>query len=185
MVDFPGRLAAVIFLQGCPWRCPYCHNAHLRSRVGSAALTWPWVRGELERRRHFLEGVVFSGGEPTGQTGLGAALREVRELGLATGLHTAGIFPERLEQILPLLDWVGLDVKAPPDERYDRITGRAASARPFLRSLQLIQSSGVECELRTTVDPALLDERDCRDLQQALVGLGMGPTKWQEVRPAA
>lgn len=94
-IDFPGRLAAVIFCQGCPWRCGYCHNAHLHA-CGSGERSWPDVRGWLTSRRGLLDGVVFSGGEPLLQRGLAPALGEVRSLGFATGLHTAGIYPERL-----------------------------------------------------------------------------------------
>ncbi len=181
-VDFPGRLAAVVFLQGCPWRCSYCHNTHLRRRRGAREVPWPEIRKALEKRRGFLEGVVFSGGEPTGQAGLPSALREVRAMGMLTGLHTAGIFPRRLERVLPWVDWVGLDVKAPPDSRYDRVTGRAGSAARFLESLALVRAAGVEYQLRTTVDPALLTPADCDDLQAALTELGVGPTTWQKLR---
>ena len=181
-VDFPGRLAAVVFLQGCPWRCAYCHNTHLRGRRGAQEVPWSEIRAALERRAGFLEGVAFSGGEPTGQVALLGALQEVRSLGLATGLHTAGIFPQRLKRVLPWVDWVGLDVKAPPDSRYDRVTGRPGSAARFLESLELVRAAGVEYQLRTTVDPALLSPSDCDDLQAALAGLGVNPTTWQTLR---
>ena len=176
-IDFPGRLAGVVFLQGCPWRCPYCHNASLRAFDAPAVMKWSEVRAFLKKRAGRLDGVVFSGGEPTLQRGLRAALLDARALGYATALHTAGIFPGRLRTLLPLLDWVGLDVKAPPDARYDRITGRGNSAHKFLQSLRALLDSGVSRELRTTVDPQLLDAKDIDEMQWRLLGLGAGPSR--------
>ncbi len=112
-IDFPGRLAAVVYCQGCPWRCSYCHNPELLDATAPAAVPWPQVLAFLQSRRGLLDGVVFSGGEPTLQAALPAALAEVRAMGFATGLHTGGMYPERLAAVLPLLDWVGLDVKGP------------------------------------------------------------------------
>ena len=78
--DWPGQLAAVVFCQGCPWRCGYCHNPHLIPPRAAAALEWDDVLAFLERRRGLLDAVVFSGGEPTAQRGLAAAMREARAL---------------------------------------------------------------------------------------------------------
>jgi pyruvate formate lyase activating enzyme len=153
-IDFPGRLAAVIFCQGCPWRCGYCHNAHLHS-CGSGERGWQDVRAWLTTRRGLLDGVVFSGGEPLLQRGLVPALSEVRALGFATGLHTAGIYPERLAAALPLLAWVGFDVKG-PFEDYRRITG-GGSGEAAARSLSLLLEAGTPYEIRCTVDTNLLD----------------------------
>jgi pyruvate formate lyase activating enzyme len=181
-IDFPGHLAAVVFLAGCPWRCPYCHNAHLRKASPDRLLPWTQIYSSLAERKDFLEGVVFSGGEPTAQPALVQALADVRSLGLATGLHTAGIFPHRLKKVLPLLDWVGLDIKAPPDARYDGITGRRNSAGLFLRSLQYLENSGVAFSLRTTLDLSLLGPKDQLDLTEWLVQRKLPPTNWQAVR---
>lgn len=184
-IDFPGRLACVVFLQGCPWRCPYCHNASLRAFDTAPVMTWSDVRAFLKKRAGRLDGIVFSGGEPTLQRGLRAALLEARALGYATALHTAGMFPGRLRTLLPLLDWVGLDVKAPPDARYDRITGRPNSARKVLQSLRALLDSGVPRELRTTVDPQLLDAKDIDEMQWRLLGFGAGPSRIAKADPPA
>jgi len=180
LVDFPGKLACVVFLRGCPWRCSYCYNASLRELDGPVVMTWEQVRVFLKKRRGLLEGVVFSGGEPTVQRGLLAALREVRAMGYATALHTAGILPKRLQVLLPLLDWVGLDAKAPPDARYDRVTGRSGSARRFLASLQLLVANGTNREIRTTVDAKLLGAQDIAEMQWRLLGIGAGPSRITE-----
>ncbi|MCX7557221.1 anaerobic ribonucleoside-triphosphate reductase activating protein [Xanthomonadaceae bacterium JHOS43] len=153
-IDFPGRLAAVLFLQGCPWRCGYCHNPELLPARADTGLAWEQVEAFLQRRRGLLDGVVFSGGEPTSQATLADALVRVRELGYQTGLHTGGMYPQRLHALLPQLDWIGLDIKA-PDADYDRITGRRGSAGPVRLSLETILHSGVDFECRTTWRPEL------------------------------
>ncbi len=182
-VDFPGHLAAVVFLQGCPWRCPYCHNPHLRGRFSGGKLEWSAVVAKLRKRKGRLDGVVFSGGEPTLQPALGGGVKEVREMGFLVGLHTTGMFPERVLELLPELDWVGLDIKAPPDERYDLLTGRKGSAALFLRSLRYILESGVPVELRTTVGGKALGEDDWLEVQNWLKSNGLPQSKRQDFRP--
>lgn len=112
-IDFPGRLAAVLYCQGCPWRCTYCHNTELLDAATPPALPWPDALAFLHRRRGLLDGVVFSGGEPTLQTALADALAAVRALGMQTALHTAGMYPQRLAALLPQLDWVGWTSRPP------------------------------------------------------------------------
>jgi len=146
--DYPDKLAAVVFCQGCAWRCGYCHNPELQPRRGSNEIAWPDVVAFLGRRRGLLDAVVFSGGEPTLQSGLAAAMREVKALGFLVGLHTAGIVPQRLAKVLPLVDWVAMDVKARFDE-HERVTGVRGSAGRAKQSRDLILTSGVACELHT------------------------------------
>lgn len=171
-VDFPGRLAAVVFLQGCPWRCAYCHNPGLQARGPGAGPRWPELHAWLAGRVGRLDGVVFSGGEPTLDPALPAALREARALGLATGLHTAGLAPRRLAGLLPLLDWVGLDVKAPLDDEalHDRIAGRRGGLRAVRESLALLQASGIDYECRSTVHPRWFGDADLLRLVRSLAG---------------
>jgi pyruvate formate lyase activating enzyme len=146
--DYPGKLAAVVFCQGCAWRCGYCHNPELRPARGAHQIAWAEVLAFLERRRELLDAVVFSGGEPTQQRGLAAAMRAVKAMGYLVGLHTAGIVPRRLAEVLPLLDWVGMDVKA-PCEAHERVTGKRGSASRARASRELIRASGVACEFHT------------------------------------
>lgn len=181
-VDYPGHLAAVVFCQGCTWRCRYCHNPHLQP-FGQAQWKWDDILQLLSERKNFLEAVVFSGGEPTAQAALPDAIRSVRAIGFKAGLHTAGIFPDRLADVLPLVDWVGLDIKAPFDARYDRVTGREGSFEAPAESLRLLLASGVPYELRTTVHPGLLAPTDLEDISRSLDSLGAHPTKIQPFRP--
>lgn len=181
-IDFPGRLAAVVFCQGCPWRCGYCHNPHLLPRAPAApgAPAWPQVLAWLRTRRGLLDGVVFSGGEPLLQRALPEALADVRALGFATALHTGGAYPERLAAALPLLDWVGFDVKAPFGD-YERITG-VDSGDAARASLRLLLASGVAHEVRCTVDPALMAPDDVDRMARQVAGMGERSLVLQPVR---
>ena len=174
-IDFPGRLAAVAFLQGCPWRCSYCHNPGLMDATAAPAMTWADVRAFLKRRQGLLDGLVFSGGEPTLHAALPDAVREVRELGFETGLHTAGMYPGRLAGLLPLVDWVGLDVKAPLEE-HDSLTGVPGSGLKARASLAEVLRSGVKYECRTTWHVRLFGLDRLLALAQELAGLGV--THW-------
>ena len=155
-IDFPGRLAAVVFCQGCPWRCGYCHNPELLDATQPGALGWDEVLAFLHKRRGLLDGVVFSGGEPLAQAALPEALDAVRALGYATALHTGGMYPERFAALLPRLDWVGLDIKG-PWQRIDAITGSRASGPRVQAALDHLLASGVAYECRTTWHPGLFD----------------------------
>lgn len=171
LTDYPGLLSAVLFCQGCPWSCVYCHNPHLLAAEVPPERDWRSVLDFLRRRVGLLDAVVFSGGEPTLQSGLAGALREVRRLGFRLGLHTAGPYPERLAEVLPLLDWVGFDVKA-PFESYDRVSGVSGSGAKARESLRLLVESGVDHECRTTVHPALFSAPELAALSESLFSLG-------------
>jgi pyruvate formate lyase activating enzyme len=116
--------------------------------------------------------VVFSGGEPTLQAALPDAMREVHALGFKIGLHTGGMYPKRLAAVLPLVDWVGMDVKAPFAD-YERITGVKESGAPVRESLKLLLASDVDYEIRTTVHPALLAEEEVVGMAHDLVARGV------------
>lgn len=180
-VDWPGRLAAVVFLQGCPWRCGYCHNPELLDANGEPALAWDDVLAFLRGRRGLLDGVVFSGGEPTLQAALPEAIAQVRALGFAIGLHTGGMYPERLAKVLPLLDWLGLDIKG-PWHRMDAITASRGSAERARDSLARVLASGVACECRTTWSPALFPLDELHALCAELAGLGVRRWALQQLR---
>jgi pyruvate formate lyase activating enzyme len=170
--DWPDMLAAVVFCQGCPWRCRYCHNPSLIPSRGAHEIAWEDVMAFLRRRQGLLDGVVFSGGEPTLQAGLRDAMVEVRALGFRIGLHTGGAYPRRLASVLPLLDWVGLDAKAPFTD-YERVTGVAGSGAAALASLEHVLASGVDHEIRTTVHPSLLADAEVVNLARDLSARGI------------
>lgn len=181
-VDWPSQLAATVFCQGCPWDCAYCHNPHLLSGQSSSADAhtsldgpaplWSEVLRFLDRRFGLLDGVVFSGGEPLQQPHLPDALGEVRALGLKTALHTGGSFPDRFATVLPELDWVGFDAKA-PFSRYESITRAPGSGVLAKKSLLALVESGIEFEVRTTIHPNLLDHDALLELADDLHELGI------------
>ncbi|HUX29755.1 MAG TPA: anaerobic ribonucleoside-triphosphate reductase activating protein [Thiobacillus sp.] len=170
--DWPGMLAAVVFCQGCPWRCGYCHNPGLIPARGDHEIPWEDVLAFLRRRQGLLDGVVFSGGEPTAQAGLPDAMRAVRELGFKIGLHTGGMYAKRLAEVLPLVDWVGMDVKAPFAD-YMLTTGVEGSGERAREGLQQLIASGVDHEIRTTVHPGLLPDSDLVEVGRDLATRGV------------
>ncbi len=181
LVDWPGELAAVIFCQGCGWDCRYCHNPHLIPFDRRGDFEWQTVLDWLKTRCGLLDGVVFSGGEATLQPGLLAALKEVRALGFRTALHTGGPMPSRMTMILPYLDWVGFDFKAPWG-RYAKVTG-SDQGRMAQESFDHLIASGVACEIRTTWHPALLTPDDLLEMAATLREAGVRQWVIQRFRP--
>ena len=182
-VDFPGELAAVVFCHGCPWQCRYCHNAHLLGDEDLAPIAWADIRAFLEQRRGLLDAVVFSGGEPTVQGDLATAMAKVKALGFKVGLHTGGPAPERLARLLPWLDWVGLDIKALPED-YTAITGVAGSGERAWASLQQLLAASVALEVRTTLMPGWRFAEELRPLMDRLAAAGVTRYALQALRAA-
>jgi len=180
--DYPGELAATLFCHGCPWRCSYCHNAHLLDAGQAPALDWSQAREFLDRRHGLLDAVVFSGGEPTAQAALPAAMAEARALGFKIGLHTGGPYPERLARLLALVDWIGLDIKALPGD-YPLITGVPGSGEKAWESLRLALAAGVDLEVRTTLMPGFEHPEYLARLMQQLADAGVTRYVLQQCRP--
>ncbi len=180
--DFPGKLSTVIFVQGCPWRCGYCHNPHLQPRTADSPVAWEGVLALLRRRVGLVDAVVFSGGEPTMDPGLEAAIREVRELGFCIGLHSGGTHPTRLRKVLPLLDWIGLDIKIDFDS-YENVTRVRNSGTSALESLRAVLDSGVAHECRTTAHPTLHTEAGLEALARQLASMRVTHYALQVFRP--
>jgi pyruvate formate lyase activating enzyme len=182
-VDFPGRIAAVMFTSGCAWNCRYCHNAGLRDHQKNKLLSPIEVESFLAKRASFLEGIVVSGGEPTIHESLTSFLQTVREYGYAAALHTNGACPEMLRIILKkrLIDYIALDIKAPPRE-YDRVAGVCHASISVARSIGLILSSGIEYEFRTTYHPAVLSEKELLDTVMAVHKTGAKKYRIQRAR---
>jgi pyruvate formate lyase activating enzyme len=155
LCDWPGEIVATVFCQGCPWDCAYCHNPHLIPAHGGT-IAWDEICTSLKRRVGLLDGVVFSGGEPTLQSGLEDAIKSVRDLGFRVALHTAGPYPSRLRSVLPLVDWVGFDIKASFAD-FDVVTRVAGSGVRARKSLDILIESGVAFELRTTLYPPVFN----------------------------
>lgn len=181
--DYPDHFSLVVFCQGCPWKCRYCHNTHLQPFSSPAPSSWTWRRvlALLNKRKGLLDAIVFSGGEPTVHSGLLNAMREAKKSGFKVGLHTGGQYPEKLKMILPEIDWVGIDIKA-PFEMYETVTKIPGSGEKTKESLELILQSGVSYECRTTVHPALLTADDLDAMSRTLSEMGVTHYVLQEFR---
>jgi pyruvate formate lyase activating enzyme len=180
-IDYPDQLSAVIYCQGCPLRCDYCHNPELLSHHQQSRIPWPEIILFLEKRQGLLDAVVFSGGEPTLQRELFNAVHEIKNMGYLVGLHSAGIYPKRFAQLLPYLDWVGLDIKALPED-YHALTGIPGVGESAWRSAQLLVSSGIPHQIRTTRHPLNSTSRKQPLLIERLTLLGKVNHIWQPCR---
>ena len=157
LLDFPGHISAVVFTQGCPWRCQFCHNPAL---VDPERFCQPIdeqvVLDYLSSRVGRLDGVVISGGEPTLQADLLEFVGKVKAMGFAVKLDSSGVFPDRLSKILAsgLIDYVAMDLKA-TWANYSQVIAVEVDPEALKRSMQIIRESGVAYEWRTTVVPGL------------------------------
>ncbi|HOW84686.1 MAG TPA: anaerobic ribonucleoside-triphosphate reductase activating protein [Candidatus Aminicenantes bacterium] len=170
--DFPGHISSTVFLGGCTFRCPYCHNAQLVLEPEAIpSLAADYFLSYLDGRRGWLEGICFSGGEPFLHEGLEDLIRIVRERGLLVKVDTNGSFPDRLEALLALglVDWVALDIKAPL-ERYREVTRSTVDPEKIARAADLLRSSGVKHTFRTTVVPGLVGREDVARIGEWLKG---------------
>ncbi|OGW79336.1 MAG: anaerobic ribonucleoside-triphosphate reductase activating protein [Omnitrophica bacterium GWA2_52_8] len=180
-LDYPGKLAAVLFTQGCPWKCAYCHNAHLQPLQGGAMIPPAALRHFFENRRGLLDAIVLSGGEPTLHSRLPDFAETILKFGFALGLHTNGMNPAGLQSLLPLCHWIGMDVKA-PRTRYAAITGVAAFEN-VEKSARLLIESGIDYELRLTYHPALLAEDEVLETARHFSHIGAKSFILQVFRP--
>ncbi len=168
--DFPGLTAAIVFTQGCNFRCPYCHNRSLWGYdTCSNTYDRESVLGFLAKRKGKLGGVVVTGGEPTLQKGLSDFLREFKQTGLKVKLDTNGSKPDVIRQLLELerIDYIAMDIKAPP-AKYDSLCGIAVDTEIIRESIDLIVQSGVAHHFRTTYEKTLLSEDDIRTIKRIL-----------------
>lgn len=169
--DYAGHIAAVIFTQGCNFRCPFCHNGSLIPLEPKAGQLMPEQQlfDFLKKRRWQLDAVVVSGGEPTIQPDITEFLQRIKAMGYLVKLDTNGSRPSILEiQIqLRLIDYIAMDIKA-PFKSYDRLTGMRAPISQIEHSIELIAQSGIDHEFRTTVVHSLLSDEDVLAIQKSV-----------------
>jgi len=153
LVDYPGKIAAVVFTQGCNMNCPWCHNRQLIPLEGDGpGLDESEVLSALQKRRAFLDAVVISGGEPTIQPDLPGFLAQVRDLGFLTKLDTNGSRPDVLKDILNknLVDFVAMDLKGPLN-KYPEICGVCVDTNAIIKGTEIILKSNVPNSFRTVL----------------------------------
>lgn len=174
LIDFPGRIAALVFTVGCNFRCPFCHNPELVDpKLIKKA---PLIREEdffefLNKRQKFLDSVSITGGEPTLQNDLEDFIRKIRERNLAVKLDTNGTNPDILENLINkgLLDYAAMDIKAPL-EKYEKVAGVEVDFKKIKKSIDLIMKNFSDYEFRTTIVPNLLDEGDIIKIAEEISG---------------
>ncbi len=172
LIDYPGLICAIVFLEGCNFRCPYCHNPELVDPcLFRASVKESDVLEFLETRKGKLDAVSITGGEPTIQTNLAAFIRKIRKMGLAVKMDTNGSHPHIIKNLLSenLLDYVAMDVKAPL-EKYKEIVNAPVHVDTITESIHLILKSKIPCEFRTTIVQSQLDEGDIRQIAKLISG---------------
>jgi pyruvate formate lyase activating enzyme len=170
--DFVGFISSTIFLGGCNFRCPYCHNSDLVLRPQTLP-TFPleYFLSFLDLRKGWLEGICVSGGEPLLHEDLETLLSLIKERDLLVKVDTNGSFPSRLEALIQkeLVDQVAMDVKAPL-ERYNEVTGVEVEKKDILQSIDIIKNSGLKYVFRCTVVPGLIGTEDVEKVSLLIKG---------------
>ncbi len=171
LIDYPGRVAAVVFTQGCNFRCRYCHNPELvYPHLLQESMPEQEVMDFLHRQGT-LEGVVITGGEPTLHDDLLRFMADIKALGYLIKLDTNGTRPGVLEEAIKqhLVDYIAMDLKAPL-EKYSLITGVEFDPKTLQRSMDIIRACGLEYEFRTTYDKEVLNDADIQAISDSVQG---------------
>ncbi len=172
VIDYPGIMASVLFLSDCNFRCPFCHNPDLilnRDRIPDIPVEE--ILEYLTAKREWIDGVCITGGEPTLHKGLPDLCRTLKGMGMKVKLDTNGTNPEMVSMLIKegLVDFLAMDIKGPL-QKYDKISGVRVNKEDIKRSAELIRSSGLEYEFRTTVVPGMLEEEDISEIGKWLEG---------------
>ena len=155
-MDYKGKVASVVFLQGCNFRCPFCHNPELVDVTGESTMKKEEILGYLNENKDWIDAVVISGGEPTLHKELPEFLSQLKKIGILVKLQTNGTNPKMLSELInrKLLDYISMDVKA-PIEKYELLAGAKLDASSIQKSVEIIKKSGLEYSFHTTVAPEL------------------------------
>jgi pyruvate formate lyase activating enzyme len=170
--DFPGHISSTVFLGGCNFRCPFCHNSDLVLRP-EILPTFPldYFLSFLDSRKGWLEGICISGGEPLLHDDLEKLLILIKDRNLLVKVDINGSFPSRLEDLIQkrLIDYIAMDVKAPL-KRYQEVTRATVNEEDIARSADIIKNSGLGYVFRTTLVPGLVGPEDIKKICQMLEG---------------
>ncbi len=181
-IDYPGKLAAVLFLKGCPLHCEYCSNSHLiavEQGEYDPDKVFDWIKARVGK----LEGIVFSGGEALMQADVTIDyMKRVKEFGFSIGLHTNGFYPDLLKKVSDIVDWVGMDFKA-TKEHYKDLTGIDVAYDRMIESLQYWLSTGRGLEVRTTCDPRYVSKEDLLEIATTASAMGVKHFAVQKYTP--
>lgn len=160
LIDYPGLVAAVLFVRGCNLRCPYCHNPELVQGPEPEGMeSWETTLRFLEKRKPVLQGVCISGGEPLLVPELPSLILDIQKLGYRVKVDTNGTQPEVLERLRP--DYIAMDLKTSPD-KYTSVGGSKETGSSIMESARVLMQSGIAYEFRITVAPEIFDLSDAR-----------------------
>ncbi len=179
LIDYPGRVCAIVFTLGCNFRCPYCHNPELVVPEDyPKGLTESDVLDFLEKRRGKLDAISITGGEPTLHEILPEFIERVKALGYAVKLDTNGSRPERIEALIRrnLVDYIAMDVKAPM-AKYASVSGVLVDLDAIFQSIRIIRDSGIDYEFRTTVLKEFVDADDLVEIAHEITNKAVSPIK--------
>lgn len=182
LLDYPGRVACTVFLSGCNFRCPFCHNRDLLTGNAPSLMSGEELLAFLEKRKGLLDGVCITGGEPTLQPQLPQLLSQIKALGYAIKLDTNGARPQMLRSLVEqkLVDYVAMDIKNSREE-YAKTAGISQTLLPDIEeSIGFLLSGRVDYELRTTVVKELHSDESIQAMGTWVRTLGEGnlPAKW-------
>lgn len=170
LLDYPGKICAIVWTVGCNFRCPFCYNLNM---VYGDTDTVPvdHVLSFLDDRVGKLDALSITGGEPLLHEDIGDFMKEVKDRGFLVKVDTNGTFPDRLEQLLNagLVDYVSMDVKAPFD-KYDTLAGVHVDVEKIKRSIELIMEKAPDYEFKTTMIPGLLEKEDVKQVTSLIKG---------------
>lgn len=174
LIDYPGKLAATVFLSGCNFRCPWCYSSELV--LPDKIKDHPKIPEKeffdfLESKKGLLEGVVVCGGEPTLNCELADFIKKIKEMGFCVKLDTNGSNPDMLKSLLEgkLVDYVAMDIKA-PREKYEELTGQKINVEDISKSINMLLGLSVDYEFRTTLVPDLLKKEDIMGISRWILG---------------
>ena len=171
LIDYPGKVACMVYTIGCNFRCPYCHNPELVDETTTTRISEDELFAFLDTRTQMLDGVVITGGEPTMHQGLPAFMQQVKARGFLVKLDTNGTDPAMLERLLQggLVDYVAMDIKSPLRD-YSRAVSRPVDTEKIEKSIALLIAGDIPYEFRTTVVKGILSPEDIEEIGREITG---------------
>ncbi len=172
LLDYPGKLASVVFTIGCSFRCPFCHNPELVDlRLTHGETSEDDFFSFLKKRKGVLEGVCITGGEPTIQPDILEFIEKIKSMGFLVKLDSNGTRPDVLQKVIEakMVDYIAMDIKNSL-EKYKNTVGTIADIERIKLSVSLIMRSGIDYEFRTTAVPGIHTEQDFSDIAQWIKG---------------
>lgn len=173
LLDYPGKISAVIFTYGCNLRCSYCHNPELviKEFDKEHSISQEYLLEFLEKKKGKIEAVVITGGEPLLHNDLEKLIRKIKKMGFLIKLDTNGLLPDKLETLIKkdLLDYIAMDIKYPSAD-YPAMTGYPAVRKKIKESIEIIMNSGIDYEFRTTFVKGIHTFESAKRIGQMILG---------------